>query len=515
MISWDIGLQASNFKFGHHYQASPVYISYLLTSRGFECPSIEQDFTACELSSGQCLSIDLHALTVQGSWYGAGLDPQQVETAQDLAAHTDLQPQDLVLCNEPLAEFLQRSDLPEFSYICLQGVWSFIPPATQQALIEFLRRKLKIGGVLYISYQTEPSKTNFEPIVHLLSAFDREINAQVSDPQERQANLFNFLQSLVSTQARGLTKDVSVIYQIEELLKTKDPKVLAELLQPDWNTCSFKAMAGAMEQAKLNFACSAALYDLVDDASLKEDQQKFLAPFNGTELGEIVRDFMVAPYKRHDLFVKGLRTLSYQDRLAKLQNIQMMLAVPLDDVQSSLEKVSKDKPLPSQVCEQICKLLSDYQPHSFKEVFAAVDYHVERSEVEEVVRILVYINKVFIVRAAQQVTDCARQRCLSFNQHVLDDAHNHSEFLVSPLLGGGVHLSPLNMQILRAFRQHLKTESSLDSLDLTKLTAEVAQLLPDPKLVAAAPEQQLEFVTEYVEKFKLNNLVIYQILGLV
>ena len=50
-------------------------------------------------------------------------------------------------------------DVPDF--VGLHGVWSWISNANRAAVVEFLRRKLKPGGVLYISYNASPGWAAF------------------------------------------------------------------------------------------------------------------------------------------------------------------------------------------------------------------------------------------------------------------------------------------------------------------------------------------------------------------
>jgi len=44
--------------------------------------------------------------------------------------------------------------LPDFDYIGLHGIWSWISDENRQVIVDFIRKKLKVGGVLYISYNT-------------------------------------------------------------------------------------------------------------------------------------------------------------------------------------------------------------------------------------------------------------------------------------------------------------------------------------------------------------------------
>ena len=68
------------------------------------------------------------------------------------------------LFDEAFADFCKRGDLPEFDYIGLHGIWSWISDGNRAVIVDFIRRKLKVGGVLYISYNTQPGWAAMTPM---------------------------------------------------------------------------------------------------------------------------------------------------------------------------------------------------------------------------------------------------------------------------------------------------------------------------------------------------------------
>ena len=63
---------------------------------------------------------------------------------------------DAKLFDQSFAEFCARSDLPQFDFIGLHGIYSWVSEENQTVIVDFVRRRLKVGGVLYISYNTQP-----------------------------------------------------------------------------------------------------------------------------------------------------------------------------------------------------------------------------------------------------------------------------------------------------------------------------------------------------------------------
>jgi len=55
------------------------------------------------------------------------------------------------LLEDSFAELAARPELPEFDIIGLHGVWTWISDENSRVIVDFIRRKLRAGGILYIS----------------------------------------------------------------------------------------------------------------------------------------------------------------------------------------------------------------------------------------------------------------------------------------------------------------------------------------------------------------------------
>ena len=130
----------------------PLRVKLAFANAGLVCP----DFgTACELGFGQGLSANVHAAASVTQWHGTDFNPSQAGFAQELARATGAGSR---FYDEAFAEFCARPDLPDFDYIGLHGIWSWISDDNRAVIVDFIRRKLKVGGVLYISYNTLTGK---------------------------------------------------------------------------------------------------------------------------------------------------------------------------------------------------------------------------------------------------------------------------------------------------------------------------------------------------------------------
>lgn len=106
------------YTFGYYNELNPLRMRLAFLNAGLATPEVG---TACELGFGQGMSANLHAAGSTTQWWGTDFNPAQASFAQELAAISRAEAK---LYDQAFAEFCGRSDLPDFDYIGLHGIWS-------------------------------------------------------------------------------------------------------------------------------------------------------------------------------------------------------------------------------------------------------------------------------------------------------------------------------------------------------------------------------------------------------
>jgi SAM-dependent methyltransferase len=150
MPDWSAGYVADiGYTYGTYPELNPQRVRLAFLVAGLVPPKVGN---ACELGFGQGMSVNVHAAASSTAWYGTDFNPAQAGFAQELAAASGTSAR---LYDESFAEFCGRDDLPDFDFIGLHGIFSWISDENRAIIVDFVRRKLKVGGVLYISYNTQ------------------------------------------------------------------------------------------------------------------------------------------------------------------------------------------------------------------------------------------------------------------------------------------------------------------------------------------------------------------------
>jgi len=150
------------YTYGYQPDLDPVRMERALRAAGIEPPVVA---TACELGYGQGLSLAIHAVAGGARWYGTDLNRVHAATLRGLVADTDAR---IEACAQTFGEFFARADLPVFDFVGAHGVWSWVSAANRDRIVAFLQRRLRPGGVLYLSYNALPGWAPMLPLRDLL-----------------------------------------------------------------------------------------------------------------------------------------------------------------------------------------------------------------------------------------------------------------------------------------------------------------------------------------------------------
>jgi hypothetical protein len=300
MTSWTHGYVADiGYTYGYYTDLNPMRAQLPIARAGFQPPVIE---TACELGFGQGVSVNLHAAGSTIDWWGTDFNPGQAHFAQGLARASGASCR---LFDQSFEDFCQRDDLPDFDLISLHGIWSWISDANRKVIANFISKKLKVGGLLYISYNTLPGWSQMLPIREVLTQHATEMSAPAAPLVQRIDASIGFMEKLFALQP-AMAKIAPVMMERFKRIKEMDRHYLAhEYFNRDWAPMSFASMNSFLSETKLSYVCSAHYLDHVDAANLSDEQAAFLNEIPDPSFKETVRDLLTSQAFRRDYWVKG------------------------------------------------------------------------------------------------------------------------------------------------------------------------------------------------------------------
>jgi hypothetical protein len=414
----------------YHPELNPLRLPLAFLSAGLAAPATS---IACELGFGQGVSANLHAAASTTKWFGTDFSSAQAGFAQELAAVSGAGAR---FFDQSFAEFCGRTDLPEFDFIALHGVWSWISDENRQILVDFFRRKLKVGGVVYVSYNTSPGYAAMIPVREVLRGHAESVGAG-QGLANKVTGAIAFAEKLIAASPIYAQAHPHIVEQLKVFRGMDSSYVAHEYFNRDWAPMSFARVTEWLAPAKLDYACSANYFNMVDAWHLRPEQQALLEEIPDTTFRETARDLMANQSFRTDYWVRGLRRLSPLERLEALSGQRVMLIRPAKDIPLKAVGALGEFALVESVCAPILDALGDHRPKTLGEIEHAVrGKGLTLTQIAEVALTLIRIGGLSPVQGEAAVR-AAKQQTDKLNAFLCDRARTRTDigFLASPVTG--------------------------------------------------------------------------------
>jgi hypothetical protein len=490
---WTAGYVADiGYTFGYYHELQPLRARLAVLNAGFAAPEIK---TACELGFGQGVSVNVHAAASDVQWYGTDFNPSQAAFARDLARVAG---SGAKLYDDAFADFCARDDLPEFDFIGLHGIWSWISDSNRSVLVDFIRRKLSVGGILYVSYNTLPGWATFAPMRHLLTQHTDVIGASGTAIANRIDEALGFADRLMAIDPAFARANPQIAERLKHVGGQNRSYLAHEYFNRDWHPMHFSTLGDWLGPAKVSFACSAHLLDHIDSVNLTVPQRELLASIPDMGFRQTVRDFIGNTQFRKDLWIKGPRRLSPLEQIEAIRSERVLLTVPGETVSLKIKGGLGEATLNAEVYEPIIKTLANNQILSIGEIEQAVaPANISYAQVAEAVAVLISQGVVAqaqapaTVRKAKPMADRINARLIN-----LARSSNDNNVLASPISGGGVSLSRFQQLFLGARAAGLKKPEQWAQQVWAMLKAQGQKIIKDGAVLEADEENLAELQAE-------------------
>ena len=433
---WNAGYVTDvDYTFGYYGELNPLRCRLPLLMVGRHAPKIEN---ACELGFGQGLSVSIHAAAQPGiNWYGTDFNPSQAAFAAEMAR---LSGSDAKLYDEAFSEFCNRQDLPDFDFIGLHGIWTWISDQNRSVLVDFLRRKLRPGGVLYISYNTLPGWSASAPIRHLMKRHADVMGAPGQGIIGQTDAALGFIDQLLGLEPLYTKNNPAAVERLKQV-RGQDRQYLAhEFMNRDWHPMYFADVENWLTDAKVGFASSANTVDNLYDINMTPAQIEFMRNTPDVSLRETIRDFCVNQQFRKDYWVRGVRALVGHEQVMAMRDERVVLVVSKENLPTKVRGFLGEANLLDAIYQPIFELLLDNKPHSILELETHVGSKgVTFAQLSSALGVLLGLGAIHPAAPGQDLTK-AKTRTQAINKAITQRSVSAGDigYLASPVTGGGI-----------------------------------------------------------------------------
>ncbi len=476
MPDWTSGYVTDiGYDYSYFAMLNPLRIKLAFLNAGLVYPEIG---TACELGFGQGLSVNLHAAASVTEWHGTDFIPAQAGFAQELA---QVSGSGAKLYDEAFEDFAARTDLPELDYIGLQGTWSWISDKNRTIITDFIRRKLKVGGVLYIGYNTLPGWAAFAPVRHLMTEHARIMGAEGHGVTGRINNALDFSKKALKNSPAFTHASPSASERMESIQKLDRAYLAHEFFNRDWHPMYFSDLAKWLEPTKLSYACSAHYTDHITETNLNGEQQALLNEISDPLFRESVRDFLTNQAFRSDYWVKGARKLGPVEQEEALRRQRVILISDRQDIALTVRGKLGDLTMDASVYGPILDILADHKIHTIDEMEPAIRDN-GTSFTQLLGAIISLISMDHLAPAQEESTIRATsQQTEKINLHLMKKSRGTHEvsYLASPVTGGGIFIPRIPQLLLLARTQGMQEPAQWANYAWQFLSQQEREILKD------------------------------------
>jgi hypothetical protein len=491
MSNWTAGYVSEiDYTHGYYPELSPLRLQLALLSRQ-QAHRVGRPLRYLELGYGQGLSLNIHAAATVGEFWGTDFNPTHAANARELA---DASGASLHVLDDSFAELARRDDLPEFDVIAVHGIWSWISDENRRIVVDIARRKLAVGGVMYLSYNCTPGWSAAIPLRHLLMLHSDLASGDSQGLVPKMQAALGFAQRVVDSGAQYFAANPHVSERLKRLAGQDLHYLVHEYFNGHWLPQPFAEVAKALDDAKLSFAASSNLLDHIDAINLSPQQQALLAESSHPVLTESLRDYLVNQQFRRDLWVKGPRPLNPQRQIEAMAAQRFVLQVAPQDVVLKVAgalgeaELQRDVYLP--VVEQLAA--DGGRPKPASQIAKAVPA-LSLPQVLQALLVLTAAGHASPAQSAEQA-DAARLHSDALNRYLRAKAAYSGDvgWLASPVTGAGVMVTRFQQMFIDSIAAGRNSPAEWASDAWGKLSAQGEYLVKNGAALSTAAENLAE-----------------------
>jgi len=488
---------------GVYRELGPSALNFVLLLQSLEPIALKDGFTYCDLGCGQGESINFFAAChPEGEFHAVDFNYAHIAGARSLAHQAHIN--NVTFWEASFAD-LAELELPDFDFITLHGVYTWVGQQNRQRIVDFLRDKLKPGGVVYLSYNSLPGWSSHAPLRHLLSSY---ADTQSGSLETRVERAICFVERLMASGASFFEANPSAKEFFEYVCTLPKNYLVHEFFNSDWTLFYHAEVVRHLAAAKLTFVGSGCFADNQDMLRLSASQQQVLDGISDRVMRETVKDFAVAPLLRRDVFTRGRRRLTAAEQLEHVGRSHFALVVP----QAKIER---------KALFPVGEVLFDrelYDPVLFalEEKPQSLDQLLQRPELSAlgqarvIEALMVLLSAEYMMPAVEpelKTLISTRRLNGTILERKLDDIDK--QFLASPVLQSGIKVDWLERLLLLC---EINKEAEPMAYIWGRMEANRHMLTRDGEILHGK-EENLEEVARAIETFCSCKLPLLRQLG--
>ncbi|HLI65210.1 MAG TPA: class I SAM-dependent methyltransferase [Caulobacteraceae bacterium] len=496
-MDWTSGYVSEiDYTHGYYRELTPGLIDFALLASGHQPPR-RAGMRYLELGYGQGMSVNIHAAASPGEYWGTDFNPVQAANAQTLARVSGA---DARLFDDSFADFAARDDVPQFDYIVLHGIWSWVSDENRQVLVDIMRDRLKVGGVVYFSFNTLPGWAAAMPLRQLMSTHMEAAGTHAQGMVSRIDAAIAFGNRLADVGAAYFRANPTAKARLDSIAGQNRNYLAHEYFNRDWTPMYFAEAHQWLTGAKLSFAAPATPLDQLLAYNFTPEQRDLLSGISYDVLRETVRDYLSNQQFRKDLYSRGARLLTNLERLDLLHDLSVVLTldaanIPFE-VEAGLGKVGMRQDIFGPVIEALSE--DNYRPKRIGDLAELPKLAaLPPGALVESIAVLIGAKRADVAQSPEEI-ELVQPRCERLNAHLIERARVSGDvtWLASPVTGGGFETGRFEQMFLAARGRGIKKPEDWARDAWAILAKQSQSLIKDGQVLQTEAENLAELTAQ-------------------
>ncbi len=236
---------------------------------------------------------------------GLDYNPAHIAEARSMAAAAGLMNARFEATDLAELDGAELDRLPEFDLVTVHGLWSWVADPVREGVLRLLRRRLKPGGVVLMTYNALPGAGGALGLSRLVQGALRSAGSTEAGIEQAR----DLVQKLVAAEAQHLPASTWRSLLTGEIAGARTGYLLHEFITDHWRPCFFADVQAAMATARCEFVGSATMDENFPAMSLSPAQQEIWHAAPDDTARQLVLDLCVPRAFRRDIYVRGLRRI--------------------------------------------------------------------------------------------------------------------------------------------------------------------------------------------------------------
>lgn len=238
-------------------------------------------------------------------WHVVGLDynPAHIAEARSMAAAARLE--NVRYEEADLAELgdAELDRLPELDLITVHGLWSWVSDPVREGVLRLLRRRLKPGGLALVTYNAMPGAAGSQGLARVV----RGALLAAANTGDGIAVATKLVERLIAAEAPHLPPSSWRRMFTGEATGVREGYLRHEFATEHWRPTFFADVAASMATARCEYVGSATIDENFPQMSLSPVQRALWDEAPDEVARQLIMDLCVPRAFRRDLYVRGLR----------------------------------------------------------------------------------------------------------------------------------------------------------------------------------------------------------------